>query len=312
MSERKGWPHSFNAMRVLMESNHTMIARIVGFVLIVHADENGQSYPSRDTIAREAGASVSGVRLGLRQLEAATDCRLKVTHVQRFKAGQKEVASNLYTLAVLPEATPVSTEPRLPRNPGYDMTPVTTCPTPGYEVTAPPVTTCPVKGSVERAHVKGSDLPAAVASAPSLPFDDDPLAEATKPKPSGASKDKAKPEDEPSSAHKQVTDCYFAEYEKARGVKPPFGKREGKSVNELLEKLGGDPDRACRCIRNAFTDPFWRDTATINTIAAEPARFDGNRAAARPQGRKPTAMVQPGIAPLNIYQMPDEGEEAES
>ena len=77
----------------------------------------------------------------------------------------------------------------------------------------------------------------------------------------------------------QVIETYCLEYERVRGVRPPFGSREGKSTDKLIETLKGDHARAMTTIRNAFADPFWREKVTINTIATEPAKFDGARQA---------------------------------
>lgn len=89
---------------------------------------------------------------------------------------------------------------------------------------------------------------------------------------------RAKPFDE-MSPRAQVIETYCLEYERVRGVRPPFAGREAKSADKLIETLKGDHARAMTTIRNAFADPYWREKVTINTIATEPAKFDGARQA---------------------------------
>lgn len=77
----------------------------------------------------------------------------------------------------------------------------------------------------------------------------------------------------------QVIETYCLEYARVRGVRPPFGSREAKSADKLIDTLNGDHARAMTTIRNAFADPYWREKVTMNTIATEPAKFDGQRQA---------------------------------
>lgn len=92
------------------------------------------------------------------------------------------------------------------------------------------------------------------------------------------SKRKTKPFEE-MCPRAQVIETYCLEYERVRGVRPPFAGREAKSADKLIETLKGDHARAMTTIRNAFADPYWREKVTINTIATEPAKFDGQRQA---------------------------------
>ena len=73
----------------------------------------------------------------------------------------------------------------------------------------------------------------------------------------------------------QVIETYFQEYARVRGVRPVCKTREWKSFDTLIEALKGDHARAMTIIRNAFADEFWKGKVTINTIANEPAKFDG-------------------------------------
>jgi DNA-binding transcriptional ArsR family regulator len=79
-----------------------------------------------------------------------------------------------------------------------------------------------------------------------------------------------------SAEHKALTALYFNSYESARGAKPPFDKRDGKAVKDLLAKCGAEV--AAAAIRGAFVDGFWKDKVTIRGIANEPAKFVGLKA----------------------------------
>ena len=74
-------------------------------------------------------------------------------------------------------------------------------------------------------------------------------------------------------AHKQVVDCYFAEWQaKHEGKNPVFRSREGKAVQDLLEALNGNTAEACNRIRNAFSSWNWKGK-TILAIAGNPDAF---------------------------------------
>ena len=77
------------------------------------------------------------------------------------------------------------------------------------------------------------------------------------------------------TGREQVIETYFVEYARVRGEKPVMGGREGKSVDKLIGLLNGNHARAMTIIRNAYADTFWQGKVTINTIANEPAKFDG-------------------------------------
>jgi hypothetical protein len=87
-------------------------------------------------------------------------------------------------------------------------------------------------------------------------------------------------------SYPSVVDCYFSEFESARGSKPVFGAKEGKAVKSLIESAGGDPVRACEFIKNAFATDWWRDKATILKIANDPSQF-----ASKPKPGKQSAFA---------------------
>jgi hypothetical protein len=85
------------------------------------------------------------------------------------------------------------------------------------------------------------------------------------PKPKGT-----KPLAQPSE-HKRVTEHYFAEFRRQRGVDPVFRGAEGKAVQRLVEALGAA--RACEAITTAFKS-FRAGNVTILQIAKDPLGFE--------------------------------------
>jgi hypothetical protein len=74
---------------------------------------------------------------------------------------------------------------------------------------------------------------------------------------------------------------YFVAYERVRGVRPLFDGADARAMQRLLEKAGGDYERAGRIIDRAFADSWWGPKVTIREIASNAARFDGNGPARR-------------------------------
>ena len=97
------------------------------------------------------------------------------------------------------------------------------------------------------------------------------------------------------SGFAQVCTTYFSEFERARGVKPVFGDKEGKMIKSLVERAGG-ADRACEAIRGAFADPWWaRNRGGLGEIVKEPNQFLGRGVA--PSARLPGRNVRLQGAP---------------
>ena len=93
------------------------------------------------------------------------------------------------------------------------------------------------------------------------------------------------------SAHRQVQAAYFEAFEAAYGRAPTWAGREGKAAKDLLTKLRDDADEACRRIRNAFSDPWWKSrNLTIGQIASAPDRFVAPSA---PAGGSTKGVLQP-------------------
>lgn len=100
----------------------------------------------------------------------------------------------------------------------------------------------------------------------------------------------ALPMEDPEHAKKRkaVIDTYFEAYTARRGEKPTFGSREGKAVNELIGKHQGDAERACAVVRSAYApDNYLGNTASILTIAADPAKYAGKQSQPRRGAQQP-------------------------
>ena len=82
--------------------------------------------------------------------------------------------------------------------------------------------------------------------------------------------------------HRAVKAEYIRSYEIHRGAKPPFGARDAVAINTLLSKVGGDHERACKIVREAYDKRYFGETASIALIAADPARFEGASGQTRP------------------------------
>lgn len=95
--------------------------------------------------------------------------------------------------------------------------------------------------------------------------------QADKPKRPSAKKDKPEPTAVP--GYKELVEHYFLVFESCRKTKPCFGSREGKAIRDLLELCGGSLDRAKAVVTNAYADTFWREKATILSIAKDPSQF---------------------------------------
>lgn len=92
------------------------------------------------------------------------------------------------------------------------------------------------------------------------------------------------------SAHKVVVDFYFQAFEDRHARKPVFDGAEGKAVERLLDKLGGDASEACRRIRIAFGS--WKGASvTIRDIATKPDAF---ASAEPPRNGRGAPIVQRG------------------
>jgi hypothetical protein len=259
----RGWPLAWDAIRATRGAPLPHGARHVYIMLVVRADANGVAWPAHETIAADAGQSRATVIRMLDVLESQ-----KWITVTRRRHGARQ-DSSLYQLHIPSEYQRETLTLRLSPSESHGD---------------------PVRVSndavSEYHHDTGSAHLICPGSAQSLPGR----------MPGGKATVKAKrqkPEPEQTSDYKQAVACYFEEYEKARGVKPPFDAREGKAVNVLLAKLGNDAERACHAIRNAYADPFWQGKATIRSIADEPGRHDGKQTAQRrndvqpaPEGRK--------------------------
>jgi hypothetical protein len=83
-----------------------------------------------------------------------------------------------------------------------------------------------------------------------------------------------------------VAQHYVAEFRRTRGESPPFKAAEQAAVSRLLFQLDGDAVRAARVISAALADPFRGSTATIRSIAADPAAWLGPPRAVHPRSSR--------------------------
>jgi hypothetical protein len=117
---------------------------------------------------------------------------------------------------------------------------------------------------------------------------------ATKRRPKAATQ-RADPEH--GTQHAKVVAFYFETFEAKRGTKPPFDGADGTAVKKLLEKLGGDAERACAAIAGAFADDWTAARTSIRAIASDPAKFIGAQAQVRKtNGRATPTQPNYGIA----------------
>jgi hypothetical protein len=241
-------------------------------VLVVLAQHDGPRgiFPSRATISREAGLSIAAVKRTVKELVAMG----LIERTFRYEEDSRENATSLYRVT-LPLSLVGSARPHV--------------------------------GS-EGTHL-GSDRPHRWAQGePGVgshraPEQSDLTAYKEQPIPvpngTGAKRSRSSKSKEPKQTpvgHKETTDAYFAEFERARQSKPPFGAVEGKAVTQLIERLGG-ADKAQQCIRNAFADEWWAKTkrGTILDLArADYGRFVGEQRSKANGARVSAIPRQPG------------------
>ncbi len=109
---------------------------------------------------------------------------------------------------------------------------------------------------------------------PTQPFKISEFAEVALPAPKPR---KTRPKAEPHPRFREVVDAYATAFEGARGSKPTFDAKDGRHINQLLGRFGGDADKAIALIRGAYAgDQFKARNATIATIAADPSKYVGS------------------------------------
>jgi hypothetical protein len=82
--------------------------------------------------------------------------------------------------------------------------------------------------------------------------------------------------------HKALVALYFELFEKARGVKPIFGSREGKAIQALLTQCG--IEKSTKSLTDAYRS-WWKDKVTIRDIAKDPGKFIGLKPDSNGAGR---------------------------
>jgi hypothetical protein len=234
------------------------------FTMAYLADsKSGRGLSGQDTIGRFMGCSAREVRRKLDRLDAL-DSPVRIVRSPRYrKEGRTsdeyrlELANRTPTSASQNASTgrprPLADHPDAGGLPDVKRTPT------GRETSELP-----------DAHVLGSSQGILSADPRSLSARS-PRAASTPRKVRTSQPKRVKPEhtDEQRQAHRQLTDHYFADFERLRGARPiGWGAKEGKAVWILLEKLKFDSAAAARIVTNGLQS--W-NKATIMTIAADPS-----------------------------------------
>lgn len=247
---------ALRAIKTARSHQFTAPHRMILIVLADYIGDGSECFPSLTTLAADIGVSRRNVQRLLSQLEAGVPG--SPFQVVRRDAKPDEPQSTHYRLTPTRDTVSLGT----PCPHGRDTMALvlgTPCPPP-RDTMAPDPLRDPLMGSSQ-----GTFFAAGAAGTPPRKVR----------KGSGrAPKPKPVVEAEPSS-HQQVKQCYFDEFRRARQAdRVPFEGREAKAVNELVRKAGG-PEQACAVIRNAFAG-FFKSSASILTIANDPAKFTGN------------------------------------
>lgn len=257
MKTRTGGSVAIAALHAMSKSDLPPLQRFVFIALAKYADGNGVCWPALPTIAVDTGLSRRAVFNAVAGLES----RGWMSHESR-RRDDCRYDSNLYRLAV----------ERLYQQPSARGAPGPSAPdalgpsargasaecTSRHEPSARGALKLSREGSRE-----GSTLPRSARRGVCRP----------------ASADTQK-----------VLDTYRDAFTSARGEAPPLGPAETKAAESLLTKFKGDTDKACAVIARALSDDFYSDKATLQMVAANPARFVG-RAKAKRHGQ-----VQPAAA----------------
>jgi hypothetical protein len=232
------------AQRRIFASGLRPMERLVALALVDHwSRSSAKPFPGVDRLAEFTGADRKTVLRALAGLEQAG-----ALGVTRRSRGQ----SNLYDLAPLMVLEPV---------PQRDQSPSRTSP-------SPPPEPVPQRDSDQ-------SLSATLRNPLKEPIEGTKRSRAR-----ARGRQVALPMEDPEQAkkHQAVTACYFEAFEARRKEKPPFSAREGKAVNDLIRKLQGDAERACGIVRSAYApENYLGNTASIVTIAADPAKYAGQQ-----------------------------------
>jgi hypothetical protein len=245
--------------------------KLVLVMLISHASNVGECFPSLDLIAEECDMARSVVAAAVSTLRArGASSPVRVHATRRYRATGRGREPNVYTLELSPAGGP--SKPR-PKSGGRTQVGDVLSP----EIARSKSEKVPVlspAGGLEAGNeaVQEAGKGSAATSAAGTFTLEAPTSKAAKRAPAKKRSKAAKPASN-GEAHKQVVDCYFAEWQAKYGGKSPiFRSREGKAVHDLLEVLNGDAAEACNRIRNAFSSWNWKGK-TILAIAGNPDAF---------------------------------------
>lgn len=225
------------AQRAVFMSDLTASEKLVALALLNHWSRGSDTFPSVERLATWTSLGRRTVLRVLAQLEE----RNAIT-VSRSLG-----RANRYELGRLMSVTSATTTPVPPRHQCHGGTPPVPLDHPTSAMVAPEV----IQGSDPVKRSKISRSRARTKSQGELPL----------------------PDPEAGRQHQEVVDLYFELYERARGEKPVFDSQDAKAAKKLREKVG--LEKAKQALQGAFAHDFWRSTATIRSIANEPAKFLG-------------------------------------
>jgi len=244
------------AQRAVFMSDMTPSEKLVALALLNHWSRASDTFPSVERLATWTSLDRRTVIRVLGQLEER-----KAISVTR-SVGR----ANRYELGRLMSVTSDTTPPVTPDHGCHDVTPPVILDHPTRDPGSPEV--IQVRDPGKRSKISRSS--ARTKSQGELPLADP----------------------EAGRQHQEVVDLYFELYERVRGEKPVFDSQDAKAAKKLREKVG--LERAKQALQGAFAHDWWRSTATIRTIANEPAKFLGlkSQPGARRVGTQNDATVE--------------------
>lgn len=257
-------------------SNLPADLKLLLFALAYLAESStGRGFTGQARLAKFISCSDRAVRLKLERLEAMPSSPVRVVRRPRARADGRGRTSDEYQLVL---SEPGSTGTGLP-----------------VEQARPTGSPLPVERRQRRddqPEVQSGPTGSSVSDQPEAGFQgssqgillEDPRSISVAPKvatPNRGSKSKGqkkpraktKPERTPEQkqAHQEITGWYFAEFERARGVKPTWTGAEASLVYKLLDRLKFDVVMARQRVTNGL-DAF-PGTATIREIASNPDKY---------------------------------------
>lgn len=276
-----GRPFFLRVLRAVCESELDSDTRHVVMVLATYGESStGIGCHSQKTIADLTGVSERHVRAILGRLADPGSRPVRVERRPRFRADGRGRTSDEWRLVLTSDqpAHGAAYSPDQPAQPAGETSGLTGTPRTTNRHATPDQ---PAHGAGDLRSDRRSDRRSSVSASETgpLPLFDDGSSSV----PPSKAKRIRKPNADQSSPehgakHTKVVSFYFETFEAKRGTKPPFDGADGTAVKKLLEKLGGDADKACAAIAGAFADDWTAARTSIRAIASDPAKFIGAKA----------------------------------